>query len=267
MLPEPAGAASSNCCKPVSHFRLVIRPYCMSTTNNRRGDILPGRTGHRPPTIKNRPAWVVMGAIVAVTAVCATIAAQLPVVPNPQPSVEGLVAPARALPPFQLRRAVGTANATFTRNDLRGHWSLIYSGYTRCPDACPSALGTLRGIYRHLPPTAHPRLKVVFVTVDPDGDTPADLAAYAQAIHPSAEAVTGPPHALDPLLRGLGFLPSGKSAATNPRFAHSSMIALVAPDATLRALFRAPFDAAAIARTIPQTSNPSLESHQTGDAL
>lgn len=100
----------------------------------------------------------------------------------------GAPAPAAA-PAFALRAADGRA---VTDADLRGRVSLIYFGFTTCPDVCPTELGWMMRVLRQLGPLAD-GVQPVFVTVDPERDTPERLAAYARAFHPRLLALTGDP--------------------------------------------------------------------------
>ncbi|MEO6065670.1 MAG: SCO family protein, partial [Lysobacterales bacterium] len=91
-------------------------------------------------------------------------------------SAEILVYPKpRALAPFLLQRAGG---GTLGNADLRGSWTLAFFGFTHCPDVCPTALATMKQIEelsRKTTATSGARnlpLKYLFVSVDPERDTP-----------------------------------------------------------------------------------------------
>jgi protein SCO1/2 len=72
---------------------------------------------------------------------------------------------------------------TRTLADYRGKAVVVFFGYTQCPDACPTTLGALAEAMKQLGPDAD-RVQVLFVTVDPERDTPALLAQYAPAFDP-----------------------------------------------------------------------------------
>lgn len=78
----------------------------------------------------------------------------------------------------------------FRSTDLRGQVSLVYFGFTTCPDVCPTELGWMTRVMRRLGPF-EAQVRPVFITVDPERDTPAKLAAYAQAFHPRMLALSG----------------------------------------------------------------------------
>jgi len=77
-----------------------------------------------------------------------------------------------------------------TLSDFRGKVVALFFGYTHCPDECPTTLGKLRLALRQLGPEAA-RVQVLFVTVDPERDTPAVLAAYLSTFDPSFLGLRG----------------------------------------------------------------------------
>ena len=64
---------------------------------------------------------------------------------------------------------------------LKGRWSLVFFGFTNCPDVCPGTLQVLGATAIQLGPEKANDLQVVFVTIDPERDTPATLKAYLNA--------------------------------------------------------------------------------------
>jgi protein SCO1/2 len=75
--------------------------------------------------------------------------------------------------------------------DFRGKAVLIYFGYTWCPDVCPTNLALLAIALRQLTPEERPRVQVLFVSVDPQRDTPLRLAQYTAYFHPGMIGLTG----------------------------------------------------------------------------
>jgi protein SCO1/2 len=61
---------------------------------------------------------------------------------------------------------------------LRGKWSAVFFGFTYCPDICPATMTALAAAKRQMPPDKAAQLQTVFVSVDPERDTPAQLKAY-----------------------------------------------------------------------------------------
>ena len=92
------------------------------------------------------------------------------------------------LHPFSLTDHTG---ADFSLDNLKGHWTLIFFGFTSCPDICPLTLTELNQFYRALP-EEHQDTDVVMVTVDPDRDTAEKLAEYMHSFNPDFIGVNGP---------------------------------------------------------------------------
>jgi len=91
--------------------------------------------------------------------------------------------------PFRL---VDQNGRTFTDADLKGKWSLIYFGYTHCPDACPTTLNEIAIALQDLGPKRDV-VRPVFITVDPERDTPEVLKSYVTSFDAPILALTGTP--------------------------------------------------------------------------
>ncbi|EPX84079.1 SCO family protein [Salipiger mucosus] len=79
-----------------------------------------------------------------------------------------------------------------TEEDLRGTWSLIFFGFTHCPDICPTTLADVAQVMDNLGPQAS-QVQPVFITVDPERDDVQALADYVPQFHPSFLGLTGTP--------------------------------------------------------------------------
>lgn len=88
-----------------------------------------------------------------------------------------------------------------TEADLKGRWTLIYFGYTWCPDACPLGLDTMAGALDALPPGTAEKIQPILITVDPARDTPAVLKEYVSAFHPRLIGLTGTPDEVQAAVR------------------------------------------------------------------
>ena len=75
-------------------------------------------------------------------------------------------------------------------SDFRGRVVMLYFGFVQCPDVCPTALTRAAAVMQQLGPRA-PELQVIFITVDPERDTPALLREYMGSFHPDFLALTG----------------------------------------------------------------------------
>lgn len=99
------------------------------------------------------------------------------------------VAEATVTPVFSL---VDTEGRPVTEAALRGRVSLVYFGFTTCPDVCPTELAWMARVLRVLGP-AGDLVQPVFITVDPERDTAENLRGYATLFHPRIRALTGTP--------------------------------------------------------------------------
>jgi protein SCO1/2 len=88
--------------------------------------------------------------------------------------------------PFRLHTGAGK---TVTEADLRGAPFLVFFGYTHCPDVCPTTLAKLAQVLKAMGPDAN--IKVLFVTVDPERDTPELMADYAASFDPRIIGLSG----------------------------------------------------------------------------
>ncbi len=94
--------------------------------------------------------------------------------------------------PFTLTAQDGR---TVTERDMLGGPSLVFFGYTHCPDVCPTALYEIGQIYKALG-TDGDRLKTYFITVDPERDTPSVIKDYLTSFDPRITGLSGSPEAV-----------------------------------------------------------------------
>ena len=153
----------------------------------------------------------------------------------------GTVLPeARALPAVTLTDHDGE---TWTPADLAGGWHYLFFGFTHCPDVCPMTLATLAGAMQQLENEAADALpEVVFVTVDPQRDTPATMKNYVSHFHDDFVGITGAPDEIDRLTDALGISYALHEPDENGDYAvdHSAAILLIDPQGRLRALWQPP---------------------------
>lgn len=140
---------------------------------------------------------------------------------------------------------INQENKSFKLNNLKGKWSLVFFGYTNCPDICPTAMQDLTMIVKRLQ-AQHPDLmkttQIVFVSVDPARDTPEHLKEYVAYFNQNFIALTGDKEQIDPFTRQLGagyFIQPADNSGTY-EVAHSGSFFLVTPDAGLHAQFQQP---------------------------
>jgi len=162
----------------------------------------------------------------------------------PQLQQATLLPTAKTLSDFRL---VDQQGAPFTRDDLKGHWTFAFFGYTHCPDVCPTSLAMLARVLRNLDNNSQlsTRPRGLFVSVDPQRDTPAVLAAYLPYFHPDFQGATGDPEQITALTRQLGILAArapGDSGDGDYLVDHSAAIILFDPHGRYYALFNVPHD-------------------------
>ena len=184
-------------------------------------------------------AGVVLFAVIAMTAgfwLATTL--KSPVSEN-NVNIQGVVLkPARQIAVPELIKHDGTA---FTNDDLNGKWTLMFFGYTHCPDICPTTMNVLAEAKKE---SAGDFPRVVFVTVDPQRDTVDMLGDYVHYFDPEFTGVTGD----DKMIQALALQASvlylkvpGESGNENDYLIdHSSSILLINPEGQLVAFLKAP---------------------------
>lgn len=133
-------------------------------------------------------------------------------------------------------------NQPVTLQQLQGHWTLAFVGYTFCPDICPMTLATLAGAYPQLQ-TALPdgeKLQLWFVSVDPQRDTISQLANYVGYFEqPALVGMTANHDQLFPFVRDLGLMYAMSSTTDEDyRVDHSASLVLFNPKGQLVAMFK-----------------------------
>lgn len=143
---------------------------------------------------------------------------------------------------FQLLAQDGTP---FTPADLEGQWTLLFFGFTHCPDICPTTMTFLADLHRQLAETEVADTQVVMVSVDPARDTPAQLAEYVPYFHPDFVGVTGEFAEILSFTRKFN-APFRKVTMDDGSYQveHSANVALVNPRGDYHGFFRAPLDMA-----------------------
>jgi protein SCO1/2 len=125
----------------------------------------------------------------------------------------------------------------------------MFFGYTHCPDVCPSTLYDLKLVHEKLEQLTGdgaPGHQVLFVSVDPERDTPEQLGQYVNYFHPDFIGVTGPQEQLAPLTMQLGIAYRIEDhEADSPQYNvdHSVSVLLTDPQGRLHGVFPAPHDA------------------------
>jgi protein SCO1/2 len=153
----------------------------------------------------------------------------------------------RALPALDL---VGQDGRPLGADFFKGRWTIVFFGFTSCPDLCPTTLASLAQATHQLadlPPAERPR--VLLVTVDPERDNPAHLAAYVRFYDPAFLGATGTPAAVAATAAAFA-VPYAKVSLPEGGYTmdHGSAIFIVGPSGAIVAYSSAPHDASTIAR-------------------
>lgn len=147
--------------------------------------------------------------------------------------------------PIESFELLDHTGAQFSRDEFEGGWTVLFSGFTHCPDICPTTLGLLKAAQRDL--EMKDRLQTVFVSVDPERDTPERLAEYLAWFDEDWIGLTGQRNQLDQLLDSVQMahvrVPTGNGEYTMD---HATAVALIGPEARMVAYWRPPLDAAEI---------------------
>jgi len=164
------------------------------------------------------------------------------VIPTPMP-----------LPEFALLDHAGNQ---FDRQSLRGEWSLVFFGFTHCPDICPATLQQLAiargkvlaadgGQSKSFP-------QIVLISVDPERDTVEIMREYVANFGADIKGVTGDIDELKKLTAALGiFFEKSEDSSEDYNVAHSAVVLLINPKAEFHALFSAPHDVENFVNDVP----------------
>jgi protein SCO1 len=169
--------------------------------------------------------------------------------PLPQEAMTAgtLIQPPRPLPSIAL---IDQDEQAFDSSRFTHRWTLLFFGFTNCPDVCPATLTVLAQIEKQLqdlPEGSRPQ--VALISVDPQRDTPSQLKSYVKFFSPSFVGVTGSPENLEAFTRAMG-VPVAIQQLGNGAYTvdHSAAIFLIDPEGAMHALFSTPHDPAKIAQ-------------------
>lgn len=200
-------------------------------------------------TDKPRPNPLPFIALALVALIAGVVVSKLQSVPAPAPAISATVLPKpRPLPNITL---IDNKGRPLTPTSLKGKWTLVFFGYTNCPDVCPAALTVLQQAAQLMekPPAVAGKVRVLFVSVDPERDTPKVLDQYVRYFHKSFVGATGTHEALTKLTRTIGvvYVIGKKNAQGRYSVDHSAQILLLDPQARLYAVYTGPHSATRIA--------------------
>jgi len=154
----------------------------------------------------------------------------------------------RAITPFQL---TDTEGKPFTLENLKGHYSLIFFGFTHCPDLCPTTLAMLSQSYKTLENAKLKNLpQVIFISVDPEQDTPKKIKTYLSSFNSAFLGATGDKAQIDKLTQEMSVIYAKVAQAGDPghySIDHSGTLIIVNPEGQFYGVFTMPHDPQKIA--------------------
>lgn len=129
----------------------------------------------------------------------------------------------------------GENGDTVRDSDFEGEYRLIYFGYTFCPDVCPvdmQKLGQAMRILDESDPDLAARIQPIFVSVDPNRDTPEVLREFTDSFHPRLLGLTGPQETIDAVTReyGIYYALGEDDGSGNYLVDHSNNVTLYGPE-------------------------------------
>ena len=145
--------------------------------------------------------------------------------------------------PIKLDEFMLTADddSVFSNQSLKDKWSLLFFGYTHCPDVCPLTLHQLAQANKELADKLDSTPDIIMVSVDPDRDTSEILQKYVRSFGENVSGVTGNNEELDKLTNQLGiFYNANKHEGENYSVNHSAAVILINKNAEFHAVFSAP---------------------------
>ncbi|WP_444895566.1 SCO family protein [Microbulbifer sp. SSSA005] len=133
----------------------------------------------------------------------------------------------------------------FYTKDFQGKWTLVFFGFTHCPDICPTTLSTLNNFYKTLDESTRASTDVVLVSVDPSRDKPEQLGQYVRYFNSEFRGITGDFFKLKKFATQLN-VPFNKVSLAEGGYTidHGSQVVLINPRGHYHAFFKAPLDPA-----------------------
>jgi protein SCO1/2 len=126
------------------------------------------------------------------------------------------------------------------RRETEGFLTLLFFGYTHCPDVCPVHMANVAAVLKELPPSVTTRVKVLFVTTDPARDTPERLRTWLAQFDPSFVGLTGDTATVHRAQAAVQLPPSQLGevdSAGNYLVGHAAAVVAFTPDGLARAMY------------------------------
>lgn len=149
----------------------------------------------------------------------------------------------REVAPFQLQSAPG--GQAFTNAQLKGHWSMLFFGFTNCAMLCPTTLSTLNQFYGNLQSSKVTQLpEVLFISIDPERDSLKRITQFVSSFNKNFRGATGSEKQLDTMTNDLNILYNKAipNKSGDYQIDHSGTVLLIDPNGHLAAVFSPPLD-------------------------
>jgi protein SCO1 len=199
--------------------------------------------------------WISVGAIAVAAAIAGVYVSRLVSQPAVPALESGTVLPQpRVLAPFELR---DTRNAPATPASLRGHPTLVFFGFTHCPDVCPTTLGQLAIVQKQVISAGKlAGLKVALISVDPERDTPERLGQYISSFGGDFIGLTGSAPEIVNATRAFGVASARVDlGGGNYTMDHSATVFALDADARIVAVFTPKLRPDALARDLAKLAD------------
>lgn len=129
----------------------------------------------------------------------------------------------------------------FNLDRMQGVWSIVFFGFTHCPDICPTTLATLNDTYSKLKEQEKERLQIIMISIDPERDTADKLADYVPYFNPAFIGVTGNKHLIRRLTAELNIAYNKVPLESDDYTVdHSTQLVLINPKGHYHGFFKAP---------------------------
>lgn len=164
--------------------------------------------------------------------------------------------------PFGRFSLIDTHEHPFTETSLLGKWTLVFFGYTTCFSICPKTLTTISEAWKLLPETlTEDSLRFVFISLDPEADTPKQLQTFLTRFNPRFMGLTGDKAVIRALSKNSGIysyedLDASKAAGIK-MIDHSATLLLINPKGQVQAVFSPPHDKKALAKALKELTELS----------
>ncbi len=164
--------------------------------------------------------------------------------------------PAKKLDSFSL---LDTNNQPFTQQSFQGHWTLLFFGYSQCPEICPKTLAIVSDLFRSKPNSnAQAKAQFVFISLDSKSDTVPQLKTFLGRFHPDFIGLTGDENEVIKLAKSCrvySWSDPVPNAAGQKIIDHSGTLLLINPEGKLQALFSPPHASDTLAKELKVLMN------------